>query len=125
MATYNTVHDLANSKEFDVKHSYFFFINLLDEIFGKHDDITVDEDCETHKDFIKDHWKMIDSLYSMPSSTKSTKKVVRQTLKNIIDYLNTHYQLKNPVEFKLQRKGIRIGEKTTSVTYSVINLIEK
>jgi hypothetical protein len=125
MATFNSIHDLANSTDFDTKMSYLFFIGLLDSIFGKHDEITVNEDCETHQEFIKNHWPIINNLYTVPSATKSAKKAVRQTLKNIIEYLNSHYQLQQPIEFKSQKKGVRIGDKTQSIYYTNINLVAK
>ena len=125
MTTFLSIHDLNHSSDFETKNSYTTFINILDKIFGKHDTkipIIVDEKCEEHQQFIKDNWKVLSNTFHLKPRIKSTKKLVRQTLKHIIDYFNDHFKLQQPVEFKLHVKAMRIGKNTSNHTYTSIKL---
>ena len=118
-------HDLKNSSDFEDLICHDLFIRLLDAIFGKHDDITVKGECESEKniELIKDQWRHIECSYKLKNRVKSTKKCVRQTIKNIIDYLNITYQFKQPIQFIPKKQSFRSGSLSTSYSYTCLTLV--
>ena len=121
----DSFHDLQKSTQFEDKTIYDFFIRLLDALFGKHDQIVINSDCESEKNqqLIKDQWKMIEFYFKVPKRVKSTQKCVRQTLKHIVDFINNKYQFKQPLQFNLKRETIRNGDETFAKTYTIFNLV--
>jgi hypothetical protein len=106
------IHDLKNSTNLEERLSYEFFITLLDQLFGQHDQIRIDMSTETEQNqgIIKLQWKMIKQYYQLPSSVKKTQKLVRQTLLGILNRLNHKYQFKNPIQFEPKRHDFRDKE---------------
>ena len=108
-------HDLQKSEQFEDQTTHDYFVKLLDALFGKHDDIIIDSECETEKNqqLIKNQ---------VPKRVFSTQKCVRQTLKHIVQFLNNKYQFKQPIQFNPIRKTVRVGENTFAASYSVFSL---
>jgi hypothetical protein len=124
MATLESVHDLQKSSQIEDKIAYEFLIMLLDSLFGQHDQIIIDAKCETEENhqLIRDHWKTISIYFKVPKRVKSIKKCVRQTIKNITDYLNNTYQFVHPVQFHLQKNFVRVGPKVIASCHTNFSL---
>ena len=104
----NNFFDLQNFQQFQIKSSYEFLIYLLDELFGKDsykDTIKIDLSSETDKNhkLLLDQWDSIHTLYKTPTSIKKTQKLVRQTIKQIVDYLNETHKFTKPIKFDHKR----------------------
>lgn len=114
--------DLQKSTELIDKIRFQFLIAFLNEIFDRQNDIIIDEACETPKNqqLIKDHWKILEAYFKVPSRVKSTQKCVRQTLKNIVDFLNQQYQFKKPITFIPSKHNT--WQNQTCITHSFTKL---
>jgi hypothetical protein len=123
----NNVHDLRDSRKLDEQLTYIFLISLLDQLFGKHDNIRIDLSTETefNHGLILLHWLTIKQTFKVASSVKHKDKLVRQTLFAIVNYLNRTYQFTQPIRFEHQRHDPRDKEtgKTKSVCWTELNLI--
>lgn len=97
----NSVHDLEKSLIIEDHMSYKLLISLLDQIFGKHDDVHIDMSNETKEnhDIIKLHWRTIRQYYKVPSCVKNREKLVRQTFMQIVNRLNEKHKFANPIRF--------------------------
>jgi hypothetical protein len=74
MSTFESFHDLEKSNKFEDKIIYDFFIKLLDALFGKHDNIIINLECENDKNqqLIKDQLKFISAYFEIPKRVFST-----------------------------------------------------
>jgi hypothetical protein len=104
----NSFYDLQKFPQFQIKSSYDFFIYLLDGLFGKDSyksTITIDQSAETEKNhkFLLDEWNTIHTLYKTPNNTKKIQKLVRQTIKQIIEYLNETHKFTQPIRIEPKR----------------------
>jgi hypothetical protein len=109
----NNFDDLGRSSNQSEKLSHDFFVMLLDQLFGQHDNIRIDSSTENTKnhEIIHIQWRMIKQHYSTCSNIKKTKKLVRQTLLQITNYLNQTYKFKNPILFEPKRQDFYDSEK--------------
>ena len=114
--------DLEKSAKLDDKVIYCFLINFLDLLCGKHDQIIIDNNCETetNKQLLEEQWKIIEIYFKVPKRVKSTQRCVRQTLKHIVDYLNSKYQFKNPIKFTPVKKNVWQNNKCISICYTEV-----
>lgn len=124
MLAFESFHDLPKSKELEDKVIHDYLINLLDVLFGKHDNIIIDGDCETEKNqqLIKTQSKIISTYFDIPKRVFSTQKCVRQIMKHITDHLNTRYQFKQPIQFNLKKHYSRIDNKVVGSCHTVFSL---
>jgi len=104
----NNLFDLQTNPQFKIKSTYDFLINLLDELFGKDsykDTIKIENNTESEKNhtYILNNWDMIHTLYKTPNCISKRKKLVRQTLKQIVSFLNQTYQFSQPIKFEQKR----------------------
>jgi len=97
--------DLKNSAQPDERMSYEFLIILLDKLFGQHDHVRVDAEAETEHNhgIIFLQWKQLQHYYNLPSTVKKTQKLVRQTLKHIIEHLNKKHHFTQPIKLEQKR----------------------
>ena len=88
----DSFHDLNQSLIFEDSIRHDIFIRLLDALFGKHDQIIINLECENdvNQQLIKDQFKTLHTFFLIPKRVAYTQKSVRQTLKHIIDFLNNH-----------------------------------
>jgi hypothetical protein len=109
--SYISFNDLKTSNQLDEQLLYEFFISLLDKLFGQHDQMCINMETETEHNhgIIFLQWKAIKQYFSLPSSVKNTKKLVRQTLLQIVNRLNKKYQFQNPI--RMEHKRIDTYEK--------------
>ena len=100
--------DLEKSSKLDDKMIYCFITHLLDQLYGQHKQVIIPsgEESEDNQQLIRDQWIIISYYFKLPRRIKATQKMVRQTLKNIVDYLNRHYQFKHPITFNLIKKNV-------------------
>ena len=121
----DSFYDLQKSDQFEDQLIYEFLIKLLDWLFGKHDQIIIDIECESEKNqqLIRDQFSLIEWYFKVPKRVKSTQKNVRQTLKHIIDYLNNRYEFKNPIKMYSEKKSYREGSRVSSIGYTVLKLV--
>ena len=110
--------DLKKSDQFDERMSYEFLIILLDQLFGQHDHIRIDMDTESDQNhgIIFLQWKLIKQYYKLPSSVKTTQKLVRQTLMQIANRLNEKYHFQQPIRFENKRSDYYDKEEKRKVT---------
>jgi hypothetical protein len=118
----NSFFDLEKFPQFQIKASYDLFINLLDQIFGKDSYlkmIRIDKEVETEKNhqIILENWESIKLYYKTQIHIKKTKKLVRQTLKYIVKYLNETHHFEHPIKWNQKMNSYRIGNKTFTPTY--------
>ena len=120
----NSFHDLQTSDKFEDKIIYDFFIRLLDQLFGKHDHISIDSECETeiNQQLIKNQSKVISFYFKVPKRVFFTQKLVRQTLKHMIDFLNSEYKFQQSVQFYLKKVSTRIGDTVIGTCHTVFSL---
>lgn len=119
-------HNLQQSVRPDERIAHDFFILLLDQLFGQHDNIKIDHADETEEkhQIIKNNWKMINQYYGIPLSVKYTQKCVRQTLMQIVNHLNAKYQFINPMKFEPKRRDYFNKQKRKITDYWVeLNLM--
>lgn len=124
----NSFFDLKNCPQFQIKSSYDLLIMLLNNLFGEDSYqkmIKIDLEIETEKNhqLILDQWDAIRLLYKSPNSIKKTQKLVRQTLKHIIIYLNETYKFSQPIRFISKRDAYRKDDKVITPTYVELSLI--
>lgn len=121
----DSFYDLQKSTTFQDQTICDFFLRLLDSLFGKHDDIIIDLECETdiNQQLIKNQWKPISLYFKVPKRVSNTKKCVRQTVKHIVDFLNNKYQFKRPIQFNTKRDTIREGLNVFAKNYTTFNLV--
>jgi hypothetical protein len=115
----NNVHDLKTSEKSEDIAVYEFLTSLLGKLFGKYDDIIIDASVETELNHatIYLYWKAIRQYFKVPSTTKRNKKLVRQTILAITNYLNKTYQFQQPIQFESHRSDVydrEIGQKITT-----------
>ncbi len=117
-------HDLSKSENFEDRQMYDFFINLLDELFGKHDNIQINKECETEKnqELIKSQWNIIKSYFKITASVKHTQRCVRQTIQHSVNYLNHKYQFTQPIKFNTIQKNVRVKKRVISLCYTEFSL---
>lgn len=115
---YNSFHDLLNSTQPQDRMIHDFFVILLDQLFGQHDQIRIDKQTENKRnhEIIKHNWKMIRLYFDVPDSAKYTQKCVRQTLIHIINKLNQIYGFTKPLKFEQKRHDYYSREKKGNVT---------
>lgn len=106
--SYNSFHDLQKSEQFKVKSSHDFMITLINHLFGNISDnnvIKIDLSLETEQnhEYLKNQWESIHIFYKTPNNIKNTQKLVRQTFKHIVGYLNKTYNFKQPIKFEHKR----------------------
>lgn len=121
----NCFTDLQKSNEFHDRMTHYFLTNLLDLLFGSHDTIHVDATCENesnHK-LVHNQWEIIDAYFHVPTRIKHTQKCVRQTLKHIIDTLNSKYQFKQPIIFNPIKKNVWQNNTCVSLCYSKVEFV--
>jgi hypothetical protein len=120
-------HDLQKSERPEERMSHDFLILLLDQLFGKHDQIKIDMNDENEKNhqIIKTQWRMINQYYNIPSSVKYNQKCVRQTIMQIVNHLNAKYQFAQPLKFEHKRHDYYHKEQKRKVTdyWTELNLI--
>lgn len=99
-------HDLLKSDKPDERMHHDFLILLMDQLFGQHDLVIINESTETEENhqLIKNSWKLIRQYYGLPDRVKYIKRVVRQTFVHIVDYLNQKYQFTHPLKFEHKRR---------------------
>ena len=116
--------DLQKSTQFEDQTISDYFIRLLNALFGKHDHIIIDSDCENEKnqELIKNQAKILAIYFQVPKRVVSTQKCVRQTLKHIVDFFNSHYQFKQPIQFNLKKNYSRIENKVVGSCHTVFSL---
>ena len=118
--------DLSNSKS-PVDQSLFVFVDcLLKNIFGiSSDEIIIDKECETKKnhELILNSWEFVEWNLNVPKRVMNTQKLVRQTFKYIIDFLNAKYQFEQPVEFIPQKISVREGDRVISIVNVLIKFV--
>ena len=125
METFESFHDLQKSKQFEDQVIYDYLIKLLDNLFGKHDEIIIDGECESEKNqqLIRNQAKILIIYFLIPKRVFSTQKCVRQILKHIIDNLNTRYQFKRPIQFNLKKNYSRIENKVIGGCHTFLSLM--
>ena len=118
-------HDLEKSSVLEDQMIHYFFVKLLDMLFGKHDDIMINLECETEKNqqLITDQGKILGIYFGVSKRVISTQKCVRQTLKHMVDHLNNKYQFKQPIQFITRRETIREGSKVFAKNYTTFDLV--
>ena len=100
--------DLKKNPQFQIQNSHDLLIMLLNQIFGQDSylqTVKIDLDIETDKNhqLIMDQWDDIHRLYKAPNSLKKTQKLVRQTLKHIVNYLNNTHNFAQPIKWEQKR----------------------
>lgn len=112
--------DLQKSSQLDDNMIYYFLTNLLDRLYGQHEQIIIPsgEESEESQQLIRDQWIFIDVYFKVPKRVKTTERCVRNTLKYIVDYLNKTYQFKHPITFNPVRNNVRKGDKIISICYT-------
>ena len=93
---------------FQIQNSHDLLVMLLNQLFGQDSylkTIKIDTDVETDKNhqLILDQWESIHTLYKAPNSLKKTQKLIRQTLKHIVTYLNNTHQFAHPIKWEQKR----------------------
>lgn len=111
-------HDLQKSIHPKDRMSHDFLILLLEQLFGKSDNIRVDMDIETEENhaIVKSHWKTIREYYGVPDSVKYVQKCVRQTLMQIVNRLNQKYQFTHQLKFEHKRHDYYDKEQKKKIT---------
>lgn len=104
----NSFSDLQKFPQFQIKSSYDLLITILDELFGKNsyqNNIKIETSVETEKNhkFILDQWDTIHTIYEIPNNIKKRQKLVRQTLKYIVTYLNETHHFTQPIKWEQKR----------------------
>lgn len=121
----NCFTDLQKSNDLNDKMIHYFLINLLDLLFGDHLKIKIDANCENESNYklICDHWPIIDYYFHVPNRIKQTQKCVRQTLKHIIDALNSKYQFKQPISFNPVKKSLWKNNTCISICHTEVDFV--
>jgi hypothetical protein len=121
----NSIHDLEKSTQFKDQAIVNFFFRMLDALFGKHDQIILDNESETpeNQKLIQDNWKLVSAFFHVPKRVLNLQKCVRQTLKHIVDHLNSQYQFQQPIQFITKKKTVWEKNVSTSLCYTELNLI--
>lgn len=121
----NCFQDLSKSNKFDDQLVHHVFITLLKSIFQKHDNIIIDTNCETDENqlFIKTHAKLLANYFGIHKRVFSTQKCVRQTIKHMIEYLNTQYKFQNPIQMIHEKKSQRDGDKVISICHTTLKFL--
>ena len=121
----DSFHHLSQSLVFEDSIRHDILIRLLDQLFGQHNQIIINSECENEKNqqFIKDQFKTLQTYFFIPKRVVYTQKSVRQTVKHMIDFLNNQYQFKKPIQFNPKRETIREGERTCAVNYTILDLV--
>lgn len=123
----NNFHDLHTSDKLEERMCHDFLILLMDQLFGQHDLIIINESTETDRNhqLIKNSWKLIKQYYDLPDRVKYIKRIVRQTFVHIVDYLNQKYQFVHPLKFELKRRDYydKIKKKKQTDYWSEFSLI--
>lgn len=123
----NNFFDLKKFPQFQIQNSHDLLIMLLNQIFGQDSylkTIKIDIDVETEKNhqLIMDQWDDIHRLYKTPNNIKKTQKLVRQTLKHIVAYLNDTHKFVQPIKFINKRDAYRKDNKILTPTYVELSL---
>lgn len=124
---YENVHALGDSQHMFHKHMYDSFIELLDKIFGTHTGtLRIDETIETPENikFIEADWVSLKLYFQIPSTIKSVKKIVRQTLKYLVEYFNQNhlFTLESKIKFEHARKTVRVGTGFKAYSFTLLEL---
>lgn len=121
----NSFSDLEKSTDFNDNMIFIYLTKLITQIFGKLNDIVIDQLCETDQNqkLIIDQWKLIDFYFKVPKRVLNTQKIVRQTIKYIVDYLNETYQFKQPVKWDVINKAVREGKNVISQSYTTLAFV--
>ena len=83
-------------------------------MFGKSTgEIIIDNDSENAKNqqLIKDNWEFLKYHFNIPKTVINTQKLVRQTFKYVVDYLNDKYKFQKPIEFIPKKILLEKGKK--------------
>ena len=125
MQTFESFNDLEKSDKFGDKMIHNYVIRLLDCLFGKHDNIIIDSDCETEKNqqLIHDQDQILIIYFRIPEKMFSKQNCVCQILKHIVDHLNTRYQFKQPLRLISIKETILEGSNFFAKNYMTLNLV--
>lgn len=106
MDTIHNFHDLQKSDKLEERMCHDFLILLMDQLFGQHDLIIIDESTETEDNhqLIKNSWKLIKQYYGLSNQVRYVQRLVRQTFLHITESLNKKYQFKQPMKFERKRR---------------------
>lgn len=124
--SFNSFHDLSTSPQMDDRLAHDFLIALLDQIFGHHEGILridLETETDTNHGIIYLRWKLIRQYYQVPSTAKKTQKLVRQTLKHIVENLNNKYHFTQPLQFVQKRLAYRENGKVLTPTYIEFSIV--
>jgi hypothetical protein len=69
--------------------------------------ISSENETDENHQLIKDNWHFIEHHLGVPRRILTTKKLVRQTFKYIIEHINFTYNLDRPIKFIAQKITIR------------------
>ena len=117
------VHDLSKSKKIIDKLYYMAFSSMVESVFCRQEDllcVNLNLETDTNHDLFLSNWEMLEKLFETPPRLKKNKKLVRQALIHMINYLNKRYQFKNPIIVECYSNTI--SSKNKKVNYSNIKL---
>jgi hypothetical protein len=115
--------DLINSESLEDVVIHSFMISLLKRICGKSSgEITIDSLTETEENhkLIRNNWKFIQSIFNIPNRIKNNQKLVKQTLKYIMDDLNQRYSFSKPIELNSKKISTRTGKICSSYVQTTL-----
>lgn len=120
----NSFFDLEKSSDFCDNMIFLFVTKLVNELFGKSDNIIIDQESETEKNhqYINSQWKAMELYFKIPKRILSKQKIVRQTMKYIVENLNEKYQFNQPLKWQPVTKTFREGSKTFGKSYTIFSL---
>ena len=119
MDTFDSLKD-GNIEEQSI---HTIFMTLLDRLFGEARYV-IDRNIEVDEkhQIILDNWSILSKTFHLDSKLKFKKKLVRQTLKTIIDHINDKYKFNSPILFDTKATSIQQDGKTTTINQAIVTL---
>ena len=117
--------DLEQSKLASDRAIFTFVNALLIKIFGhSKGELVINKNIESEANqlAILEEWHFIERNFVVPKRVKNLKKVVRQTLKYIIEDLNQSYGFEIQIDFKPQSSVFRNEDGLVSVNQTKFQL---
>ncbi len=117
--------DLEHSKLASDRAIFTFVNALLIKIFGNSKgELVINKNIESEANqlAILEEWHFIERNFVVPKRVKNLKKVVRQTLKYIIEDLNQSYGFEIQIDFKPQSSVFRNEDGLVSLNQTKFQL---
>ena len=118
--------ELLHSHNHDDCIRYHLFVQILDQVFGQHDQILIEPSHETasNHQYIIDKWPALTYYFQIPIKVRSQERCVRQTIKYIVTFLNKRYQWVCPIQFQYVKKTFRDGDRTYGKSFTVLSFVK-